>query len=252
MSSKKKPVIVFKEVSKVYEAKVLTQAKGFRDKITRKSKIATKASIKALDTISFQIDRGEKIGIIGSNGSGKSTLLKILCKITPPTSGEILVGEKIIAMLDVGTGFHPELTGYENIMFRGSILGLKRKFVEEQIAQIIQFSALDAFIHIPLKKYSMGMKMRLATSMAFFLDSKILVFDEILNTADFDFKAKCLIKIEQLSKHSETTAILVSHNLQTIRSFSNRIIWMKQGRLHMEGLPEKVIHAYIQDIEKEH
>jgi lipopolysaccharide transport system ATP-binding protein len=163
----------------------------------------------AVNDVSFEVQPGESVGIIGRNGAGKSTLLKILSKITPPTKGKIITRGRIASLLEVGTGFHPELTGRENIFFNGSLLGMKRKEIEEKFDEIVDFSGVEKFLDTPLKHYSSGMQLRLAFSVAAFLEPEILIIDEVLAVGDAEFQKKCLGKMENVSKNGRTILLSV-------------------------------------------
>jgi ABC-type polysaccharide/polyol phosphate transport system, ATPase component len=199
----------------------------------------------ALKDINFQVNEGEKVGIIGSNGAGKSTLLKIISRITPPTKGRAILNGRVSSLLEVGTGFHPELTGRENIYLNGSILGLKKKEINEHFEEIVNFSGVETFIDTPLKKYSSGMEMRLAFSVAAFLQSEILLIDEVLSVGDAEFQKKCMNKMEELNSSAGRTIMFVSHNMDAIRKFCSRVLLINQGELIMDGNPSDVIGQYL-------
>jgi lipopolysaccharide transport system ATP-binding protein len=171
----------------------------------------------ALKDVSFEVQAGKSIGIIGRNGAGKSTLLKILSKITPPTTGRIVSRGRIASLLEVGTGFHPELTGRENIFFNGSLLGMKRIEIAAKFDEIVDFSGVEKFLDTPLKHYSSGMQLRLAFAVAAFLEPEILIIDEVLAVGDAEFQRKCLGKMEDVSK-SGRTILFVSHNMAAVNS----------------------------------
>lgn len=198
----------------------------------------------ALNDISFEIQPGESIGIIGRNGAGKSTLLKILSKITPPTSGKIISRGRIASLLEVGTGFHPELTGRENIFFNGSLLGMKRKEIENKFDEIVDFSGVEKFLDTPLKHYSSGMQLRLAFAVAAFLEPEILIIDEVLAVGDAEFQKKCLGKMEDVSK-SGRTILFVSHNMAAIRALCSSAILLEQGTIKAIGNPSTLISEYL-------
>ena len=198
----------------------------------------------ALDGISFQIEQGEKIGIIGANGAGKSTLLKILSQITAPTEGKIEINGRISSMLEVGTGFHGELTGRENIYLNGAILGMSRREVDSKIADIIDFSECADFIDTPVKRYSSGMYVKLAFSVAAHLDSEILIMDEVLAVGDVAFQNKCLEKMSLLSSEQKRTILYVSHNMSTIRKLCTKCAVLSHGKLIYFGDVEKAIEIY--------
>src|SRR5260221_2140217 len=197
----------------------------------------------ALKDVSFDVQPGESIGIIGRNGAGKSTLLKILSKITPPTIGRIISRGRIASLLEVGTGFHPELTGRENIFFNGSLLGMKRKEIDSKFDEIVDFSGVERFLDTPLKHFSSGMQLRLAFAVAAFLEPEILIIDEVLAVGDAEFQKKCLGKMEDVSK-SGRTILFVSHQLDAIESLCKRCITLNSGKIEFEGTCDEAINWY--------
>ena len=197
----------------------------------------------ALKEVSFQIGRGESVAIVGSNGAGKSTLLSLIAGISSPNEGRVHVEGKVAALLDLGSGFHPELTGRENIHLNGALLGLKRRQVIEKEESIIDFAGLSDFIDEPLKTYSSGMTMRLAFSVAIELDPDILIVDEVLAVGDLAFQTKCLAKVRQFVDEGKTM-LAVSHSAATIRELCRRAIWLDHGKLMMDGEIDAVIQAY--------
>lgn len=198
----------------------------------------------ALQDINVKIMPGERIGIIGRNGAGKSTLLKIISRITPPTTGEAIIRGRVGSLLEVGTGFHPELSGRENIYLNGSILGLKRAEINRKLDEIIDFSGVEKFIDTPLKHYSSGMQLRLAFSVAAHLDPEILLIDEVLAVGDIEFQKKCLGKMEEVSKNEGRTILFVSHNMDTIRKFCSSVILLNEGKMIKTGETIKTINEY--------
>ena len=200
----------------------------------------------ALKNISFDVTKGERLGIIGKNGAGKSTLLKILCRITNPTSGYAKIYGRVSSLLEVGTGFHQELTGRENVYLNAVILGMKKKEVDKKFDQIVDFSGVDKFIDTPVKRYSSGMKVRLAFSVAAHLEPEILIVDEVLAVGDADFQDKCLNRMESDSTQGRTV-IFVSHHMPSIVKLCNRVIWLNDGQIKMIGEPTDVISAYLAD-----
>lgn len=198
----------------------------------------------ALKEVSFDIQKGESIGVIGKNGAGKSTLLKILSKITPPTTGRIVSRGRIASLLEVGTGFHPELTGRENIFFNGSLLGMKRKEIEAKFDEIVDFSGVEKFLDTPLKHYSSGMQLRLAFAVAAFLEPEILVIDEVLAVGDAEFQRKCIGKMEDVSK-SGKTILFVSHDLSVVEKLCPRSILLQAGAIQMMDHTELVVNHYL-------
>ena len=203
----------------------------------------------ALDGISFDVKKGETIALIGRNGAGKSTLLKLLSRVTAPTEGEIRIKGKISSMLEVGTGFHPELTGRENIYLNGAILGMNRKEVDERIEDIIEFSECRQFIDTPVKRYSSGMFVKLAFSVAAHLKSDIMLMDEVLAVGDMAFQKKCIDKMVSVAKDEGKTIIYVSHNMQTIRQLCSRCIVLEKGRVVFNGDVEDAINVYLKNDE---
>lgn len=199
----------------------------------------------ALKNVTFDIHEGESIGIIGRNGAGKSTLLKILSKITPPTSGKIISRGRIASLLEVGTGFHPELTGRENIFLNGAILGMKRYEIEQKFDSIVDFSGIEKFLETPLKRYSSGMQLRLAFAVAAFLEPEVLVIDEVLAVGDSEFQKKCMGKMSEVSK-SGRTVIFVSHNMGVMQQLCRKIVLLNHGQLLDFDASEKVIKTYLQ------
>jgi lipopolysaccharide transport system ATP-binding protein len=200
----------------------------------------------ALNDISFNVQAGESIGIIGRNGAGKSTLLKILSKITPPTHGKIITRGRIASLLEVGTGFHPELTGRENIFFNGSLLGMKRREIEAKFDAIVDFSGTEKFLDTPLKHYSSGMQLRLAFSVAAFLEPEILIIDEVLAVGDAEFQKKCMGKMEDVSK-SGRTILFVSHNMAAVRDMCNTTVLLSGGRCEAIGKSNDIIELYLKN-----
>lgn len=198
----------------------------------------------AVNDVTFSVEPGESKAIIGRNGSGKSTLLKILSKITPPTKGRIISRGRMASLLEVGTGFHPELTGSENIFFNGSLLGMTKKEIESKFDEIVDFSGVEKFLDTPLKRYSSGMQLRLAFSVAAFLDSEILVIDEVLAVGDMDFQKKCLDKMETVTK-SGRTILFVSHNMAAIRALCSTVLVLDKGQVIYHGDVTHGIDKYM-------
>ncbi len=200
----------------------------------------------ALRDINFEVNQGEVLGIIGKNGSGKSTLLKIISHITAPTSGEIKIKGRIGALLEVGTGFHPELTGRENVFLNGAILGMTKAEVTRKFDEIVDFSGVEQFIDTPVKRYSSGMKVRLAFAVAAHLDPEILVIDEVLAVGDVEFQKKCLGKMGEVA-HEGRTVLFVSHNMGAVRSLCTQAILLDNGRISGTGVVSDIISQYITD-----
>lgn len=201
----------------------------------------------ALDDVSLTVYKGESIGIIGKNGAGKSTLLKLLSRVTGPTEGTLSYTGRITSMLEVGTGFHPELTGRENIYLNGAILGMTKKEIEGKVEQIIDFSEIRQFIDTPVKRYSSGMYVKLAFSVASHLDSDIIIMDEVLAVGDMAFQKKCLNKMREAVTEEGKTVLYVSHNMNTIRELCSRCIVLDHGHLVFDGNVEDAIALYMGD-----
>ena len=199
----------------------------------------------ALDDISLTVRRGERLGIIGPNGAGKSTLLKLLCRITAPTKGEIDLYGRVSSMLEVGTGFHREMTGRENIYMNGAILGMTRREIDERMEDIIAFSEIGPFIDTPVKRYSSGMYVKLAFSVAAHLHSEILIMDEVLAVGDLAFRQKCLDKLRATAEEENRTILYVSHSMDTIRRLCDRCIVLGEGHLLYDGDPDRAIAVYM-------
>lgn len=205
----------------------------------------TEETFWALKGIDLEVKKGEALGVIGANGAGKSTLLKILSRVTAPTEGDIWLNGRISSMLEVGTGFHGELTGRENIYMNGAILGMSRKEVDSKIESIIDFSECRQFIDTPVKRYSSGMYVKLAFAVASHLDSEILVMDEVLAVGDMKFQKKCLSKMGDVAANEGRTILYVSHNMATIRSLCTKCVVLNKGSLIYEGNVEKAIEVYM-------
>lgn len=199
----------------------------------------------ALDGVSFDVKKGERVGIIGHNGAGKSTLLKLISRVTAPSSGTIYMNGRVASMLEVGTGFHPELTGRENIYMNGAILGMTKKEIDAKMEDIIEFSECRQFIDTPVKRYSSGMYVKLAFSVAAHLDSEIMIMDEVLAVGDASFQKKCLSKMRQVSEKTGRTILYVSHNMNTIRQLCDRVIVLCNGCAIFDGDVEKGIEIYL-------
>jgi lipopolysaccharide transport system ATP-binding protein len=202
----------------------------------------------ALRDVSFHIDPGEAIGIIGRNGAGKSTLLKVLSRITLPTEGHARVRGRVGTLLEVGTGFHPELTGRDNIFLSGTILGMSYREVAAKFDEIVAFAEVEKFIDTPVKRYSSGMYVRLAFAVAAFLDPEILIVDEVLAVGDIGFQRKSLGRLNEASSRLGRTVLFVSHNLQAIRNFCRRVLVLDKGKLIFDGPAEKGIELYLRSM----
>lgn len=201
----------------------------------------------ALKDINFEVQKGEILGIIGRNGAGKSTILKILSQITSPTTGKITINGKIASLLEVGTGFHPELTGRDNIFLNGSILGMNKNEIKRKFDEIVDFSGVESFIDTPVKRYSSGMYVRLAFAVAAHLEPEILIIDEVLSVGDFDFQKKALGKMQQISSSEGRTVIFVSHNIPAVRNLCSSGLLFVNGEIMHSGSSESVINHYLKN-----
>jgi lipopolysaccharide transport system ATP-binding protein len=199
----------------------------------------------ALKNVSFNVNNGESIGIVGKNGSGKSTLLKILSKITPPSEGKVISRGRIASLLEVGTGFHPELTGRENVFLNGSILGMTKSEIRSKFDEIVDFSGTEKFLDTPLKHYSSGMQLRLAFAVAAFLEPEILIIDEVLAVGDAEFQKKCMGKMEAASKKEGKTILFVSHDLNAITNLTQKAILLKAGKVDAFDSSFKIVERYL-------
>lgn len=198
----------------------------------------------ALRDVSFDVKRGEILGVVGRNGAGKSTLLKVLSRVTAPTDGEVRVKGRIASLLEVGTGFHPELTGRENIFLNGAILGMTRNEIKRKLDEIVAFAEVDRYLDTPVKRYSSGMYVRLAFAVAAHLEPEILIVDEVLAVGDAEFQKKCLGKMKDVAGHGRTI-LFVSHNMEAVRNLCTRGIWLAGGQLVEEGPAEKIVGSYF-------
>lgn len=201
----------------------------------------------SLRDINFEINQGDSVGIIGRNGAGKSTLLKILSQVTQPTTGKIYTKGRIASLLEVGTGFHPEMTGRENIYLNGAILGMRKHEITRKLDEIIAFSGVERYIDTPVKRYSSGMYVRLAFAVAAHLESEILIVDEVLAVGDAEFQKKCLGKMNDVSKGEGRTVLFVSHNMAAVKSLCTRGILLKNGMVDNVGTSDEVIKKYLDD-----
>jgi len=208
-----------------------------------------KRVIWALRDISFEVERGEVLGIIGRNGAGKSTLLKILCRITEPTSGRVEAWGRVGGILEVGTGFHPELTGRENVYLNGSILGMRKAEIDRKFDEIVAFSGVEVFLDTPVKRYSSGMYVRLAFAVAAHLEPEILIVDEVLAVGDVEFQKRCLRKMEGAARDGRTV-LLVSHNMGTVQALCTRAILLRDGVIAASGTPADTVGAYLRGLEE--
>ena len=202
---------------------------------------------KALENVSFSIPLGQVVGLIGHNGAGKSTLLKILTRITEPTAGQVRLHHRVGALLEVGTGFHPELTGRENIYVNGAILGMSLKDIAKKFDEIVDFSGVEAFLDTPVKRYSSGMMVRLAFAVAAHLDPEILIIDEVLAVGDLSFQKKCLERIESVAQEGRTV-IFVSHQMEALARNCERLIWLEKGEIRADGLTQEIMPLYYENM----
>lgn len=198
----------------------------------------------ALDNVSFEIKKGETVGMIGKNGSGKSTLLKLIAGVTTPTKGEINVEGKVAPLIELGAGFHHELTGLENIYLNSAVLGMHKKEIEQVLDKIIEFSELKEFIRIPVKRYSSGMYMRLGFSIAIFVNAPILLIDEVLAVGDASFQKKCMDYLKSVKESKEKTIIFVSHNEEEVKKICDRVLLFSEGKMITDGSPKEVFEKY--------
>ena len=223
----------------------LEQSHSLKDYLVfhNRNKVQVRDVIKG---ISFDVKKGEAVALIGKNGCGKSTTLKMLTKILRPDTGNIEMNGRVSSLIELGAGFHPDMTGRENVYINASIFGLKKKEIDERLEDIIRFSELEEFIDQPVRTYSSGMYMRLAFSVAINVDAEILLIDEILAVGDQHFQDKCFKKLEELSK-SDKTIVIVSHSLDSIRRLCNRAVWINEGKIAMDDKCDKVVDAYLKE-----
>lgn len=251
------PIIRVENLSKkfVIAHEAQERYKSLRDVITNRIKGLVKKGEKrysssseeflALDDINFNVYSGDRLGIIGRNGAGKSTMLKILSRITEPSSGRVTIKGRVSSLLEVGTGFHPELTGRENIFLNGAILGMSRAEIRSKFDEIVDFAEVEKFLDTPVKRYSSGMYVRLAFAVAAYLEPDILIVDEVLSVGDAQFQKKCLGKMEDVSKNQGRTVLFVSHQMGTIAQLCDKSILLKKGKIISIGQTNKVIENYI-------
>jgi len=255
------PIITIKNIGKKYNINhqqggyialrdVITNAvksplKFLKSKVRQVTGLETKEEFWALKDVNFEIMKGEVVGIIGRNGAGKSTLLKILSQITPPTTGEIRINGTVGSLLEVGTGFHPELTGRENIFLNGAILGMKKKDIVRKFDEIVKFADIEKFLDTPVKYYSSGMYVRLAFSVAAHMETDILIIDEVLAVGDAEFQKKCLGKMSDITKEEGRTILFVSHNINTIKQLCKKTIWIEKGQIKQAGETNTIMDSYL-------
>ncbi len=258
------PILEIRNVSKQYKlgGRRLRKAETFRELLQRtvskpfgqltglRNNGAPKEDLYAfwaLQDVNTEVNQGDIVGIIGRNGAGKSTLLKILSRITSPTEGMVTIRGRLASLLEVGTGFHPELTGKENIFLNGAILGMRRAEIIRRFDEIVAFAEVEKFLDTPVKHYSSGMYVRLAFAVAAHLDPEILVVDEVLAVGDLSFQKKCLGKMGEVSR-SGRTVLFVSHNMAAIENLCSRGIVLHQGKLHYDGTPKDAIQYYLNSL----
>jgi ABC-type polysaccharide/polyol phosphate transport system ATPase subunit len=215
--------------------------------LKRDLKAAPEASVPALRDVSFNVDRGEAFGIIGRNGSGKSTLLKLVSGILKPTRGKVVVTGRVAALIELGAGFHPEITGRENIYINGIMLGLSKREIEQRFDRIVEFSGIGDFLDQPVKTYSSGMYVRLGFAVAVHVDPDVLLIDEVLAVGDEEFSARCIAKIQEM-KYRGVTLLFVTHQLDQVRNLCDRALWLDKGRVEEVGDPLRVVDAYLQEV----
>src|SRR6476620_4171340 len=231
-----------KQVSKRYRIRRESETAG-RSLLSKLASLTRKEDFWALKDVSFEVPRGQALGIIGHNGAGKSTILKLLSRITTPTNGEIMINGRLSALIEVGSGFHPELTGRENVYLNGSILGMMRREITQKLDSIVEFAELRQFIDTPVKRYSSGMYVRLGFSIAAHLDPDILLLDEVLAVGDAAFQRKCIDRITELKKNG-TTIVFISHDLRAVHQLCDRVILLKKGVIAADGDPVETIALY--------
>lgn len=249
------PVLQVKNLSKCYQISHQSNASHslLRDVIVNSAKsllhqrkARSSETFWALNDVSFSLQQGDRLGVIGRNGAGKSTLLKLLSRITEPTRGKIEIWGRVASLLEVGTGFHPELTGQENVYLNGAILGMSRSEIAKKFDEIVAFAEVERFLDTPVKRYSSGMYVRLAFAVAAHLEPEILIVDEVLAVGDTQFQQKCLNKMEDVGREGRTV-LFVSHNMQTISSLCNRGIVLESGRVIFDGAAPQAIEVYLEN-----
>src|SRR5437660_7969194 len=250
------PILEARNISKEYVlGRNTRRSDNFREALMRSLKQPFRARRKqeesspknfwALRDVSFDVQQGETLGVIGRNGAGKSTLLKIASRITDPTEGFMKLRGRLASLLEVGTGFHPELTGRENIFLNGAILGMRRSEIMSKFDDIVAFAEVEKFLDTPVKRYSSGMYVRLAFAVAAHLEPEILVVDEVLAVGDIAFQKKCLGKMEDVARGEGKTILLVSHNMAVLRMLCSRVIWLRGGQVAADGAANDVIQQYL-------
>ncbi|AKG23985.1 ABC transporter ATP-binding protein [Calothrix sp. 336/3] len=235
----------YKSLRDVIASGTKSLVKNFVKPSYQKKNSSCKEEFWALKNISFDIQAGEAIGVIGRNGAGKSTLLKVLSRITEPTQGRIAIQGRVASLLEVGTGFHPELTGRENIYLNGSILGMSKAEIQQKFDEIVAFAEIEKFLDTPVKRYSSGMYVRLAFSVAAHLEPEILIVDEVLAVGDSAFQKKCLGKMGDVATKEGRTVLFVSHSMQAIAQLTSRCILLSQGNVQFDGSTAKAVQLYL-------
>jgi lipopolysaccharide transport system ATP-binding protein len=241
---------ISRDIERFVKTRILKQEDPFL-KIGETNDRATKGAsdiVYSLKDINFEIEQGDAVGIIGRNGAGKSTLLKILSRVTSPTTGKINIKGRVASLLEVGTGFHPELTGCENIYLNGAILGMRKREIDRKLDEIIDFSGVERYIDTPVKRYSSGMYVRLAFAVAAHLESEILIVDEVLAVGDAEFQKKCLGKMGEVSKGEGRTVLFVSHNIGAIQQLCNKGVFLQNGVVLEYGLLNETLDSYLSTV----
>ena len=243
--------IAFDDVSKHYSLSLQKEASDFKTMLLHLPRFLSGARrpFVALDHVSLQVRRGESLGIIGPNGSGKSTTLRVMARIAPPTSGTVTINGRISALLELGSGFHPQITGRENAILNAVLLGLTLQEAREVLPKIVEFSELGDFIDQPMRTYSSGMYFRLGFSVAVHVDPEILLIDEVLAVGDAEFQRKCMDHIHQLRARG-VTLVLVTHDMLSLPKFCDRGILIERDKITDEGTPQQVVHNYLDRVEK--
>src|ERR1700733_61478 len=249
------PAITVEHLSKTYrilrrDEQPTSAAEAVIKRVRQRKAPRRFESFEALDDVSFEVPWGQVTGIVGRNGAGKSTLLKVLNRITAPSKGRIELGGRVGSLLEVGTGFHPELTGRENVYLNGTLLGMRRKEIKARFDDIVEFAGTERFLDVQVKRYSTGMYIRLAFAVAAHLESEILAVDEVLAVGDYDFQAKCLRKMREGAQDGRTV-LLVSHQVAAVRELCTSALYMEKGRLILHGTVEEALEAYKRSFTRE-
>src|SRR5262249_48864218 len=240
------------DVSKIYRRYSGRQFATLKSALLQRSilrELKASETFPALTDVSFAVPRGATFGVIGRNGSGKSTALKLVAGITKPTSGSVRVDGRISALIELGAGFHPEISGRENVFINGIMLGLTKREIQERFDEIVEFAELQEFINAPVKTYSSGMYMRLGFSVAIHVDPDVLLVDEVLAVGDEGFTHKCLDKFAELRRRGRTI-LLVTHSLNLVERFCDEALWLDHGRVRAQGDPRRVVDAYLTSVEQ--